>query len=419
MILDDLAQVVYAPTKAFKKIVEKPKYLGVILVFVLFVGLIVGFEFVQFSKINIENTNPQVGNLQAYLNSTMWASSSNVALSDNFADPFNYSIFVAAINGNYSMFGNSSLEMNALNTNNITAALGNQFNVDCSSSSVGFQNLSLTMKQVAPSVNPQSATLTLYSLNDTNFYTYDFTSSLSSAAINTWNNLTISLGPKASGWGSTGSPSWGNITALQLTLTYPANSNITLRIGALYFRGQYQTPVQTSSLGLIEQFLPTWAFWFILAWFAFTGIIYLFFYGLKTTRVWKPVFVASGFALMVMVIRAAVNLVAAATLPVLYYPYDVTLGVRFDFFGATTYAGAASSLTMQSQAILSSINSATAGFGSVLLVMFAISYVWLGYLGTIIVGALKPEFSMAKKVVISLVAVAVTLLLLLLLVGYI
>ena len=41
--------------------------------------------------------------------------------------------------------------------------------------------------------------------------------------------------------------------------------------------------------------------------------------------------------LFVMVIRAAINLVAAATLPTLYYPYDVSLGVRFNFFGALTY----------------------------------------------------------------------------------
>ena len=419
MILDDLAQVVYAPAKAFKRIIESPKYLGVILVLVLFVGLIVGFEFVQFSKIYIENTSPEVGNLQSYVNSTIWTNSSNVALSDSFSDPFNYSIFVAALGGNYSLFGNSSLEMDALNTNTITAALDNVFNVDCNSPS-GFQNLSMTIKQVAPSVSPKSATLTLYSLSNTDFYSYDLTSSLSNTAqIGTWNNLTIPLGSQASGWTSTGSPSWGNVTALQLSLTYPANSNITLRIGALFFRGQYQTPVQSGSLGLIEQFLPTWAFWFILAWFILTATIYLIFYALKTTRVWKPIFVATGFALVVMVIRAAVNLVAAATLPTLYYPYDVTLGVRFNFFGATTYSGMISSLTTQSQAILNSINAATAGFENVLLVMFVISYVWLVALSTIVVGTLKPEFSSSKRITISLLSVGVMVFLLLLLVGYI
>ena len=414
MILNDLAEVIYAPTKAFKKIVENPKYIGAILVLILFVGLAMGFEFVQFSKIYTENTIPAVGQQQDFINSTSW--SSNGHLSDNFADPFNYSIFVAALDANYSLFGNSSLEMDAIHTNNITAALGNVFNVDCNAPS-GFQNLSLTMKQVAPSSSPQSASLTLYSINDTSFYTYDLTSSLSTATVDMWNNLTISLGSKASGWTTIGTPSWGNITALQLSLTYPANSNVTIRIGALFFRGQYNTPVQTDSLGLVEQFLSSYGFEFVLMWFVLTGIIYLFFYGLKTAHVWKPLFVATGFALIVMAIRALINILAAATLPTLYYPYDITLGVRFNFFGATAYAGGASSLTTQSQAVLSSINAATAGFGTVVFIMFVVSYVWLFALSTIIVGALKPEFSLTKRITIAAVAVLATFFLSLLLVG--
>jgi hypothetical protein len=417
LILDDLASVVYAPTKAFKKIIENPKYLGAILVFILFIGVAIGFEFVQFSKTYTENTTPEVNSLSNYLNATLWASSSNVKLTNNFADPFNYSIYVAALDSNYSVFGNSSLEMDAANTNNFTAALGNVFNVDCSAPS-GFQNLSMTIKQVAPADPPQKATLTLYSLSDTNSYSYDLISSLSStAAIGVWNNLTISVGPHAQGWTITGTPSWANVTALQLSLTYSTSSNITLRVGALFFRGQYQTPVQTDSVGLLLEFLQAFGFQFILVWFLLAVLIYLFFKGLKTTVTWKPLFVALGFALFVMVIRAAINLVAAATLPPLYYPYDLSLGVRFNSFGATYYAGVASNLTTQSRAILNSINSATAGFQETVLAMFVVSYVWIGALCTIIVGTLKPEFSMIKRIIISIVSVGVTLFLLLLLVG--
>ena len=49
--------------------------------------------------------------------------------------------------------------------------------------------------------------------------------------------------------------------------------------------------------------------------------------------------------------------------------------------------------------------------------MFIVSYVWLGAVGTIIVGALKPEFSMIKRIVISAVSIAIVVLLLLFLVG--
>ena len=308
--------------------------------------------------------------------------------------------------------------MDAANTNTITANLTNVFNVDCSAPS-GFQNLSMTIKQVEPTVAPQSATLTLYSINDSNSYQYDLTSSLSNTAeIGLWNNLTIPVGQNAQGWTSSGSPSWGNVTALQLTLNYPANSNITIRIGALFFRGQYQTPIQSNSSGLILEFLQAFSLQFILGWFLITGFIYLFFKGLKSSVLWKPLFVALGFALFVLVIRALVNLVAAATLPTLYYPFDISLGVRFDSYGALYYPSqAVGALSAQSQAIFNSINSATAGFRVTVFAMFVISYIWLGGLCTIIVGTLKPEFSMIKRIVISAVSIGVTILLLLLLVG--
>jgi len=425
LILDDIPQVVYAPVKVFKKIIENPKYLGAIIILLLFIGVQIGYEYVQFSKTYTENTSPTVDHLPTYINETYWNSTSNVVLSNNYNDFFNYSIYVAALgttptdpNGYYSIFGNSSLEMNTTNTNNISARLGNVFNVDCSAPS-GFQNLSMTIKQVEPTVAPQSATLTLYSVSDSNSYQYDLTSALSNTtAIGLWNNLTIPVGPTAQGWTSSGSPSWGNVTALQLSLNYPASSNITIRIGALFFRGQYQTPIQYNSTGLILQFLQAFSLQFILGWFLITGFIYLFFKGLKSSVLWKPLFVALAFALFVLVIRALVNLVVAVTLPPLYYPYDLSLGVRFDSYGAIYYPQeAVGVLSAQSQAIFNSINSATAGFRDAVFAMFAISYVWLGGLCTIIIGTLKPEFSMIKRIVISAVSIGVVVLLLLLLVG--
>ena len=418
MILDDIPQVIYAPVKAFKKIIENPKYLGAIIILLLFIGIQIGFEYVQFSKTYTENTSPTIAQLPTFINSTSWKSSSNVALSNNYDDFFNYSIYVAAIGNNYSLFGNSSLEMTAANTNNITAALGNVFNVDCSAPS-GFQNLSMTIKQVEPTVAPQSATLTLYSINDSNSYQYDLTSSLSNTkAIGLWNNLTIPVGQNAQGWTSSGSPSWRNVTALQLTFNYPATSNVTIRIGALFFRGQYQTPIQYNNTGLILQFLEAFSLQFLFSWILITGFIYLFFKGLKNSVLWKPLFVSVGFAMFVMIIRALVNLIAAATLPTLYYPYDISLGVRFDSYGALFYPpGSGSALSAQSQAIFNSINSATANFRFVTSAVFVVAYIWLGALCTIIIGTLKPEFSMIKRIVISAVSIGITILLLLLLVG--
>jgi len=425
LIIDDIPQVIYAPVKAFKKIIEDPKYLGAIIILLLFIAVQVGYEYTQFSKTYTENTLPTVDKLSDYTNATLWTNSSGIALSNNFNDFYNYSVYVAALGTTsanpqslYSLFGNSSLEIDAVNTNSLSAALNNTFDVDCGAS--GFQNLSLTIKMVQPQTAPQSAALTLDSFNDSNSYTYDLTSSLSNTtAIGLWNNLTIPLGPVALGWTSIGAPSWSNVTALKLDFTYPNSSNITIRIGALFFRGQYQTPIQYNNTGILLQFLQVFSLQFILGWLLLAGLIYLMFKALKTTNVtWKPLFVALGYALFVMVMRALVSLFAALTLPSLDSPYDLSLGVRFDTYGALYYpSGVASALSAQSQAVYNSINVATEGFRFVTSAIFVVSYVWLGALTVIIIGTIKPEFSMVKRIAISVVGVGVTILLLLLLVG--
>ena len=124
--------------------------------------------------------------------------SQGVNFTNSYSDPYNYSVYLTGY-GYYSLFGNSSLEIDAANTNNVSLALSNAFNVNCAPG--GFENLSMTVKHVQPSSVPQSANLTLYSVNDTNYYTYDLTPSLSNAsAINLWQNLTIPVGPSAQGW---------------------------------------------------------------------------------------------------------------------------------------------------------------------------------------------------------------------------
>lgn len=424
MIINDILKVIYAPHKVFKDIVTNPKYLGALIVLILFIGLEVGYEYSQFSKTYTEQTTPTIDQLGTFTNATAWRSSSNVALSNNFDDYLNYSIYVAGFglsptdpNAYYSLFGNSSLQMNATDTNGITAALGNVFNVDCGTN--GFQNLSMTIKLVQPQSAPQNATLTLYSLGDTDFYQYDLTPQLSSTStFGQWNNLTIPLGTNATGWTSSGNPTWSNVTALKLDFTYPSNSNITIHIGALFFRGQYLTPIQYNSTGVLLQFLQLFSLQFIFAWFILTGLIYLFCRLLKNSVLWKPLFVALGFAMIVMVIRALVNLTAALTLPAIYYPFDLSLGIRFDPNAALYYpAEALRTLPIQSQAIFNSIDVATLPFRTIVSGMFVVSYVWLGALGAMVIGALKPEFSMVKRIALSAVSLAIVILLLIFLVG--
>jgi hypothetical protein len=226
------------------------------------------------------------------------------------------------------------------------------------------------------------------------------------------------VGPNAQGWSTSGNPTWSNITSLVLEFNYPSDSNITVRIGALFFRGEYLTPVQYGSLGLVIQFLQVFSLQFVFTWLVLTILIYAFCRVLKNVVLWKPIFVALGLAMVIMVIRALVNLAAAATIQTTYYPFDISLGVRFDLF-ATLYfpPEAVNSLSVASQNAFPIIDAATSVFRGIVTVMAFISYIWLGALTVYALGALKPEFSLGKRIALAVVGIGITIFVVLLLVG--
>ncbi len=432
MILTDILQVIYAPQRAFKKIIENPKYLGALIILILFVGLQIGYEYSQISKTEIEQTSSPISNLATYTNSTFWTTPSNVTLRNDFSDYFNYTIYQAGYGYYPALFGNSSLQMSATNANTLTSKLDitsalNSVNdtmpgvltsltVDCSAQT-GFQDLALTLKQTSPSTAPQTATLIMYSASDSNFYILDLTSTLSNLTANgDWSNYTIPVGPEAAGWASNGNPSWGNITALTFSCSYPTGSNVSMQIGALFFRGQYQTLIQLNSTGFLLNFLQQFALQFLFTWFLLTGLIYLFFKGLKADITWKPLFIAIAMALFVLLIRALINLIATVTLPTIYYTFDAWPGLSLTPYGTIFYpAGYDSTLFAASQAALATTNAAVQVFASITVVIFFVSYVWIAALAAVVIGTLKPDFSPIKRIGIAAISVGVTVLLLLLL----
>ncbi len=119
-----------------------------------------------------------------------------------------------------------------------------------------------------------------------------------------------------------------------------------------------------------------------------------------------------------MVIRALVNLAATFLMPNVYYPFDLSLGIRFDPYAALYYpAEAIRSLPANSITIFNSIDSATFAFRTIVSGIFVVSYVWLGAVTTMVIGALKPEFSMVKRIVLSAVSLAIVVFILLILIG--
>jgi len=418
LILTDILQVIYAPKKVFKSITSNPKYLGVIIILLLFMGLEVGFEYVQFTKTSLEVTSPLAGAMQTYNNASYWTGGQDVALTNNFDDYYNNTVYIAQLQrppndpqGYYSLFGNNSLDIHASNTDTVIAALSNTSNVDCTAN--GFQNLSISLKLIQPQSAPRSAILTLYSIGDTNYYTYDLTNALSSAsAFGQWGNLSIPLGPDGVGWTENGNPQWTNITSLTLQFTYSSDQDINIRIGALFFRGQFIQPIQYDTTTSLLGFLQIFSLRFLFTWLVLAAIVYIICRGLKNTVLWKPLFITLGFALFVMVVRSLVNIIAALTLPVSYYPYDVQLGLGYDSFMAVSYPNTIGTLTSQSINSLASISTSLEAFRAIVSGMFLVSYVWLGGLAALALKELKPEFSTLQCLVFSAVSVAVTLLVL-------
>jgi hypothetical protein len=418
LFLNDIAEVLYAPRKAFKRIVANPKYLGIIVILLLFLGLQLGYEYAQFSKVQIETTSPVAGIMQEYNNATYWQADSNVALTNNFNDYFNNTVYIANYAASYSLFGNYSMQVDANGTNSVLIALTNTSNVDCTAD--GFQNLTMAIKLVSPASAPSNAVLTLYSLGDDSYYTYDLTSKFMEAnAVNQWGNLTVPLGPTASGWTATGNPTWQNITSLTLQLDYANSEDITVRVGALFFRGQFVQPLTDNSLNFIYTFLLQFTLQFLATWLLLSVLIYVLFKALKAQVLWKPIFVAAGFALIVLVIRAAVNLAATATLPDLFFPYDAALGVVYDPFGSLYYPTQFALPVAESAAAMSNIAASMATFKTIITAMFVVSYVWIGALVGIAVKEMKPEFTTIKCLMVAAISVAVTILVLWLFIGFV
>lgn len=381
MFAADILKVLYAPHKVFKQIVQNPKYLGAIIVFILFVAVQTGFYYSLYSKTYYEQTSPSSSQLGTWTgNATLWTASSGAVISTNYLDMINS-----------SLYGNGSLQFALTNSNGLSMELASFNSVNCNPTS--FQNLSMRIKIVDPQSAPSTVTLYLYSLSSANYYKYDLTSAFSASTVGVWNNLTVPVG--SGNYQSSGSPTWGNITGLKLDFAFPTNSDVTLRLEGLFFRGIFESPIKTDTTGFIIYVLQLVVTQFLFEWLLFTGLLYVIIKGLKGAITWKPLFVAVGFALMVTVVQTLVNIAATAALPSLYYPIEFLAAVP----GETAI-------------VSNAIAAAAANYSLITSVIQLATYVWIAGLGTMIVRAILPEFSWTKSLLASAASLIVTIVLL-------
>ena len=372
----DILRVLYAPHKVFKDIIQKPGYVGVLILLIIFVLAQVGSAYVIGSKSYIEQTVPVGSEGDVWTqNATLWQANSGVAISNNYVDYINGT---QAFQGFPDYYGNSSIEFAVSNSSMLHMALGDfGGQVDCGSN--GSSEVFFRVKIVSPDANPENVTLTLYSLSDIDFFSYDLTSAFSNSVVNVWNNISVPVG--SGDWSSSGSPSWENITSLKLDFTWSSDSNIDLILDGLFFRGKFITQIEL--VGGALPFLGNSAFNgfapFLFEWLLLTGLMYVIIKALKGNVVWKPLMVAVGYALVILVIQAIIVAVVYTTLPSLYYPLEILAYVSGEFNAAY-------------QVLLDQIATVnTAGY-----IIQAVTWVWIVALGTFITRAITSNKAIAE-----------------------
>lgn len=312
MFATDILKVIYAPHKAFKDIIQNPKYFGPILIVILFMAASMGSTYAAISKTYIEKTLPDGKLLDEWTeNKAFWTSNANVAESYD------------SINGSY--YGNKSIAFSITNNTKVLAQLKDIGPVNCSGPEA-YSKLSFRIKWTSPETPPANASIQLLSTDSSDF-SYNLTEAPSNFTYNVWNNLTLPL--ISGGWSSSSSAaSWNNITGLKLDFAWANSSDVTLLVDGVFFRGNFKSLLESAAAAFLVNYAFLAFTQILLVWVILTGLIYLMGRGLGGSVLWKPVLIVIGFALVTMVIQSLVNMVAYLGSPTVHYPLELIGGVK-------------------------------------------------------------------------------------------
>ena len=314
-------KVIYSPFKAFKEIIEKPKYAGPILILILFVLANTGFSYILLSKSYFEQIMPTSSELDEWTeNCTLWTS--------NVGTPRCSTDYISG-----ALYGNRSIEFSVVNESQIWMRLSITDSLNCSGPE-GYKNLSFRIKwNSTDEVKPENATI--YMLSTTYDYLYyNMTENFTKSKENIWNNLTIPLGPEDAKWTINGDAAWDNINGLMLEFKWFTSSNITVLVDGLFFHGVFKPLIETSSEYIFNYVLIGFM-QFTIQWAVFGGLLYIISKMFGAKVVWKTLLTIAGFALIVLFVQTVADTAAYSTLPVIRYPLEMLGGVPGE--GQTAY----------------------------------------------------------------------------------
>ena len=301
MPLKQILKTLYAPHKVFKEIIQKPKYLGPLLIIVVFLVANLGFYYSFVSKFTLEQTSPDGQKADEWTESkTFWNSTAAISESSDH------------INGSY--YGNVSVAFAVSNENIISANLEKIGLIDCTNPN-GFSLVSFRTKWTNPESRPANMSIKLLSNSSSNYFIYKTSLDPFNVTYNIWNNLTIPV--NTSDWTSYGPDAdLSKITGLNFDFTWNENSNITLLLDGLFFHGPAKS-ILAAAGGIssfvfnagVNGFMQFGATWIILS-----GLVYLITKLLGGKLSWKPLFILIGFVLVTMVITTAIGATAVYVL---------------------------------------------------------------------------------------------------------
>ena len=307
MGVHEIFEVLYSPVKAFKKIIEKPDFKGVLLILVLVIFSMVAVEYVAASKFLLETRMPDGDDwTESLLNQHNWTSNGSPSLDDT----------------DYKMgntVGNHSVKFLVSNDTSIWMKITDIEPLDCSEDT-GYKELFFWIKWIHEngSFPDSGATLRLFSGNESSYFERSLTNFIASS--DEWSNATLKVGPDQ-GWSSTNSSNWKSVTGLEFRLVWPDSTNLTMKIDGLYFR-KYVSPLETGAFsGAIIPILMSAAVSFSMNWILWAGILLMV---AKVFREevgpWTVFFVIIGHVFIVTAVHTLVGAASLSTLPVLNLP---------------------------------------------------------------------------------------------------
>ncbi len=305
MVVREVFEVLYSPVKAFKKIIEKPDFKGVLLILVLFMSFTVVDQYVVASKLLLRTATPDEDDWTE--STALWTSNGSLTL-----DETDYKM------GNTA--GNHSVKSLVLNGTSIWMKITDIGPLDCSEDT-SYVELFFWIKWIHENgaFPGSSATLRLFSVSESSYFERSLTEFISTSS-DEWSNTTLKIGPDQ-GWNSFDSPDWQSVTGLEFRLVWPAPANLTMKIDDLHFR-KYVSMLETDTFsGSIIGILMSAAVSFSMNWILWAGILLMV---AKVFREevgpWTVFFVIIGYVFMVTVVYTIVSTALFSNLPALNIP---------------------------------------------------------------------------------------------------